>query len=133
MQLVVYLAENNLQESMQSAYRKHHNTETALLRVQHDILEALSGRKGFLMVLLDLSAAFDTVDLSEVLTDLEDIGIAGVALNWFLLYLSDCRQPVKIGNVTSEPSELSCKALFLDQSFLYCTPQHLAAFFSHKV
>ncbi len=135
MQLVDYLAENNLQEPMQSAYRKHHSTETAVLRVQHDILEALSCRKGCLMVLLCLSPAFDTVDHREVLTDL-DIGSAGVALNWFLSYLSDRRQAVKIGTSLQSLVNYSLvprKALFSHQSFLHCTQPHLAAFFGHKV
>ena len=59
--LVAYLEENKLSEPNQSAYRKGHITETALVRVQHGILNAIGGQQAVLLVLLDLSAAFDTV------------------------------------------------------------------------
>ena len=48
-------------ELMQSAYRKHHSTET-LLAVQNDLLMAIDQKKAAVLVLLDLSAAFDTID-----------------------------------------------------------------------
>ena len=52
---------NNLHEPTQSAYRKHHSTETALLRVQSDILHNTDIGQIYVLVLLDLSAAFDTI------------------------------------------------------------------------
>ena len=52
---------NNLLERYQSAYKSHHSTETALILVQNDILGALDRRYGVILVLLDMSAAFDTV------------------------------------------------------------------------
>lgn len=61
-QLQDYMHDNDLYERVQSAYRKSHSTESALLRVHNDILRALDQRKEALLVLLDLSAAFDTVD-----------------------------------------------------------------------
>ena len=64
--LVAYLEENKLSEPNQSSYRKGHSTETALVRVQHDILNAIGGQQAVLLVLLDLSAACDTV-LSKAL------------------------------------------------------------------
>ena len=57
-----YLEENNLCEPLQSAYKKYHSCETALLRVQNDILCALDDNKCVVLLMLDLSAAFDTVD-----------------------------------------------------------------------
>ncbi|PIK34105.1 hypothetical protein BSL78_29071 [Apostichopus japonicus] len=65
--LTSYLEHNGLQETHQSAYRKHHSTETALVRIQNDVMVALGGQKACLMVLLDLSAAFDTVDHRQLL------------------------------------------------------------------
>ena len=53
---------NNMHETMQSAYEKHHNTKTALLYIQNDILNSIDRHKVVLLVLLDLSAAFDTTD-----------------------------------------------------------------------
>ena len=61
MQLADHLKENDLYEIFQSAYRQLHSTETALLRVQNDLLQAVDS-EGAILVLLDLSAAFDTID-----------------------------------------------------------------------
>jgi len=51
----------NLGEPLQSAYRMTHSTETALLKVKNDIMASIHNQKGVFLVLLDLSAAFDTV------------------------------------------------------------------------
>ena len=61
-QLTSYLNSNNLTESFQSAYKKMHSTESALIRVQNDVLRASDDDKCVILLLLDLSAAFDTVD-----------------------------------------------------------------------
>ena len=61
-QLVEHLNTNNLYEIFQSANRQLHSTETALLRVQNDLLQAVDNEGGAILVLLDLSAAFDTID-----------------------------------------------------------------------
>ena len=62
MRLTNYLCDNDLNESLQSAYKKHHSCETALLRVQNDILKSTDDKQCVVLLLLDLSAAFDTVD-----------------------------------------------------------------------
>ena len=61
-ELTSYTLNNDLGEVFQSAYKKLHSTETTLLRVQNDILRAIDSSRSVLLVLLDLSAAFDTVD-----------------------------------------------------------------------
>ena len=61
-QLVVHRENNSLRDTMQSAYRCFHSTETALVRIQNDLLRALDEKKCCFLVMLDLSAAFDTVD-----------------------------------------------------------------------
>ena len=61
--LADHMAANDLMDPMQSAYRKGHSTETALLRVHNDIIGAVDKGNGVILVFLDLSAAFDTVDL----------------------------------------------------------------------
>ena len=66
-----HLAKNNLHEELQSAYREFHSTETALMKVQNDILQSLDQNNATLLVLLDLSAAFDTIDHSTLLRCLE--------------------------------------------------------------
>ena len=61
-QLMGHLINNNLEEPLQSAYKRYHSTETALLKVQNDILMAIDNKKCVALLLLDMSAAFDTVD-----------------------------------------------------------------------
>ncbi|CAB4024934.1 Hypothetical predicted protein, partial [Paramuricea clavata] len=61
-QLLEHLANNKLEEPFQSAYKRFHSAETTLLKVQNDILVAIDNRKCVVLLLLDMSAAFDTVD-----------------------------------------------------------------------
>ncbi len=61
LQLVDHLLNNGLMDKFQSAYREGHSIETALLRVQNDILMELDKGKVVMLDLLDLSAAFDTI------------------------------------------------------------------------
>ncbi len=93
-------------EKFQSAYRPKHSTETALLRVQDDILRAMDDGKVGVLVLLDLSSAFDTVDHSLLLEMLQhDVGITGKALSWFESYLTGrCHRVTVQGCVSSEES-----------------------------
>ena len=75
-----HLTINRLYPKAQSAYREHHSTETALLRVKNDILLNMNQQRVTLLVLLDLSAAFDTVDHTILLDRLySDFGISGQA------------------------------------------------------
>ena len=85
--LLDYLNITNQQEPHQSAYRPLHITETALLRVSNDILMALDQHKAAMLVLLDLSAAFDTIDHGMLLNRLSDIGIQDTAHDWLRSYI----------------------------------------------
>ncbi len=58
-QLIGHLINNNLEERLQSAYKRFHSTETALLKVQDDILMAIDNQKYVALLLLDMSASFD--------------------------------------------------------------------------
>ena len=82
-QLLEHLANNNSEEPLQSAYKRFHSTETALLKVQNDVLMAIDDRKRVALLLLDMSAAFDTVD-HELLLErmLKKFGIDGKVLKW---------------------------------------------------
>ena len=90
--LTKYLQSNKLGEILQSAYKKSHSTETALIRVQNDILLALDDRKVALLVL-------HSVLLTRMCNRL---GITGTALSWFKSYLSNRSQSVKIGDTSSK-------------------------------
>ena len=82
--LTNYMTINQLHEPMQSAYRACHSTETARVWVQNDILLFLDQGGATILVLLDLSAAFDTVDHSILLSRIESaLGVNGSALQWF--------------------------------------------------
>lgn len=86
-QIHSYLMANNLYSEFQSAYRKHHSTETALQRVQNDIIQAVDLEYEAILVLLDFTAAFDTIDHSILLIGLEKrFGISGKAWKWLASY-----------------------------------------------
>jgi hypothetical protein len=73
----------------QSAYRSNHSCETAITRVLDGVFSAADDRKLTILTLLDLSAAFDTVDWDILFNKLSSIGVSGRALNWFSSYLSN--------------------------------------------
>ncbi len=105
-QLLHFLYANGLGEKFQSAYKKYHSTETALVRVQNDILWACANGTLVLLILLDLSAAFDTIDHQILLQQLQSLGITGTVLQWFKSYLSGRTQQVVVNKAKSETREL---------------------------
>ena len=104
--LVDHVSRNNLQEKFQSVYKPNHSTETALMRIQNDILMTLDNKRGVLLFLLDLTAAFDTVDHTLLLACMRSVGFIGVAHKWFESYLTSRTQTVCLGLTQSDPSEL---------------------------
>ena len=106
-QLHTYIEGNHLAEPLQSAYRIGHGTETALIKVQNDILCALDQQMAVYIVLLDLSAAFDTLDFDIMLERFQNrFGITGSALNWFDSYFRHRKYHVTIAGVDSVENEL---------------------------
>ena len=104
-QLDKYLTENNFMSDNQSAYKAFHSTETSLLKVTNDILIALDQGKSTLLVTLDMSAAFDTVDHQMLLKRYNsDFGICGVALDWLTSYLTGRKQMIKVGDFCTAPT-----------------------------
>ena len=102
-QLSDHMTSNNILPSNQSAYRQFHSTETSLLKVQSDILMNFDNQKVTLLVLLDLSAAFDTIDHTILLRTIESqAGVSSIALRWFSSYLEGRTQCVRIFNEMSK-------------------------------
>ena len=105
--LLQHLENNNLNEIYQSAYKKFHSTETALIKVFNDLACSLDQKNVVLQSLLDLSAAFDTLDHDIMLNRLElSFGIKGTALAWFKSYLEFRKQSVQVGSASSDPAIL---------------------------
>ncbi|XP_073320704.1 uncharacterized protein [Pagrus major] len=107
-QLTVHLSTNNLFDNFQSGFRSCHSTETALTRVVNDLLVTADSGSASILLILDLSSAFDTVDHCVLLHRLEHyVGIHGLALSWFQSYLSSRTQCVSFNNSLSECSTVT--------------------------
>ena len=96
LQLKRFLDKHTVFDEHQSAYRKNHSTETALLDLTSNLLWGLNSKSTFLVISLDLSAAFDTVDQEIVLSILFQIGILGQAHSLIKSYLNGRTQCVLI-------------------------------------
>ena len=102
-----FMHDNNLFGPLQSAYRSQHAPETAILKINNDILSGLDRDKCTVLASLDLSAAFDTVDYAIFLRRLHNLyGVEQLALQWFTSYLTDRTHQVCIN--TWEPQSLLC-------------------------
>ena len=97
-----------LYQIAQSAYKENHSTETALLKVKNDILLNMNKQHVTLLVLLDLSAAFDTGDHDILLTAFNKRKLGGRALEWFRSYLSGRCQRISVRRCQSESFNLNC-------------------------
>lgn len=107
-QLTSYLKTNGLHDPLQSAYRVGHSTESAMLKIKSDIDMAIDAGDAVLLVLLDLSAAFDTIDHELLLVRLDtEVGIKGEALAWIRSYLTARFQSVIIREAISTPKPVT--------------------------
>ena len=108
-QLHNHLTHNSLFEKFQSGFRHGHSTETALVRVTNDLLMAADSGSPSLLILLDLTAAFDTVDHNILLHRLQHtIGLSDNVLNWFTSYLTDRTEHVALGKARSLTHKVIC-------------------------
>ena len=95
-------------ERLQSAYHSNHSTETALLKIKADILDNMDNQCVTGILLLDLSAAFDTVSKNLLINCLfYRFGVCDKALGWIESYLLDQTQKVKFGDTESTPVVLT--------------------------
>ena len=102
-----HIVAQKLQSDFEHGYKEGHSTETLLLKAVNDLLVSCDSGLPSVVMLLDLSAAFDTVDQSKLLSILnEEIGIEGTALKWFRSFIVGRTQRVKIRDAYSEVGEL---------------------------
>ena len=106
-QINEHIAHEGISNENQSAYRVFHSTETALLKIQNDIATSMDKGAAVGLVLLDLSAAFDTIDHLILFNCLQHwYGIDGVVLKWVQSYLNSRKQRIKIDGHLSDAFQL---------------------------
>ena len=116
-QLTAHLSNNNLFNKFQSGLRSCHSTETALTTAINDLLITANSDSTSPLLLLNVSAAFDTVDHSILLHRLENyIGVQGTSPSWFQSYLSNRTEHVNYDNTNSDSSRVKSGGPPLD----YC-------------
>jgi len=107
--LSVHIESQQLLPSRQSAYRARHSTETATISVHDEIVRTIDAGDVCAVVLLDLSAAFDTVDHSTLLSVLSRrFGVTNTALDWCSSYLSERTQTYHVNAQQSDPYTTDC-------------------------
>ena len=101
------MTDNELHSEEENGYKGGHSTELLMTKIVNDLLINCDEKKATIVLLLDLSAAFDTVDQEKLLDILKnEIGIIGVALEWFRSFLTGRTQRVKINEAYSVMMEL---------------------------
>ena len=125
-QLLVHIHVHNLDNPYQSEDKAGHSTKTALLSIKNEVHLSLSRSEPTALVLLDLSATFDTIDHSTLLSCLRIwFGVGGSVLKWFTSYLTHRYQLIKIGSTLSDVCKLLFgvpKVLFWTLCCSHCTP-----------
>ncbi len=105
-QVSLFLSQNNKLDAKQSGFRSGHSTETALLSVTEALRIAKVDSKSSVLILLDLSAAFDTVNHQILLSTLSSLDITGIPLRWFESYLTGRSFRVAWGGEVSKARQL---------------------------
>ncbi|KAJ1191663.1 hypothetical protein NDU88_000979 [Pleurodeles waltl] len=103
-----FLEANNTLDPSQSGFRKNHSTETALIACTDDIRTKVDKGETVTLILLDLSAAFDTVCHHTLRTRLHNIGIRYKALDWLTSFLTDRTQRVRLSPFHSNTIKITC-------------------------
>ena len=111
-QLSTHFEMHDLLPDYQSAYRPGFSTETAILRLHHDLLLNMELQQVTSFIGVDLSAAFDTVHHGILLSVLENsFGVCDNALKWFDSYLSDKSFVVNVNGICSNTKRLTSSVL----------------------
>lgn len=101
-QLTGYLDENHLISADQSGFRRAHSCTTAILKLTEDIHKSISGGKCVILVLLDFSNAFGSVDHDRLMQCLKSVGISNHSMQWFKSFIGGWHQIVKHNGGTSK-------------------------------
>ena len=102
------MSNHELYEPLQSGFTARQSTETALIRITNDLLIAVDSGHISILILLDLSAALDTISHTNLLTRLSDyFGLTGKALSSFQSYLTNRKQFLTIGDSSSTPARVN--------------------------
>ena len=97
-----HMVQHHIYPILQSSYCAGHSTETALLKVMNDIMHSMNSQCVALLVLLDLSVVFDTVNHEIPVNRMQKkFGLQGTVLNWFKSYLFNRSQWVSINGTLS--------------------------------
>ena len=106
-QVIDHIEANHFLPAYQSAYRQHHGVETAMIKMYNDLLHAVDNQKVCIVVMIDLSAAFDTIDIDIINNILQqDFAMDGTVLRFFMSYLKNRTMSVVVNNEYSRTSEL---------------------------
>ena len=106
-QLCTHIREIGAIPENQSAYRAGHSTETTLCSIMNDMISMLDNGKCGILIMLDLSAAFDTVVHEYLLNDLKSIGVIDEALMFLRSYLHDRKTVVMVSGDKSDKRTLT--------------------------
>ena len=101
-QFTEYLTRCNRLTNHQSGNKKSHSTETLNIFITDTIFKAMDSRRVTVMVLMDLSKAFDSIDHTILLRKLRALGVSQPALEWFRSYLYNRTQSVRIESYLSD-------------------------------
>lgn len=101
-QLTEYFESNKLISECQSGFRKKHSCTTAILKLTENFHKSIANGKCVILVLLDFSNAFGSVDHDRLLQVLKSVGISNHCMKWFRSFLSDWKQVVKHNGNTSK-------------------------------
>ncbi len=133
-QVSLFILQNNKLDANQSCFRSGHSTETALLSVTEALRTAKADSKSSVLILLDLSAAFDTVNHQILLSTLSSLDITGIPLRWFESYLTGRSFRMAWGGEVSTEHQLVTgvpRARFLDSSSSQHTLHHWVPSYRH--
>ena len=106
-QLYDYFRNNDLFYESQYGFLKNHSTEFAAMELTDKVIKDIDEKHITLVIFMDFSKAFDTLDHGILLRKLAYYGINGSALEWFTSYLTGRTQYVEIDGISSDILSLS--------------------------